>query len=67
VFFKDENEGIFDDDIRDDRGQKTLTRLKQYNIKGAIYNWASSWSEIKTNAHGTNTLAMKNRSLILKA
>jgi hypothetical protein len=23
-------------------------RLKEYNIKSAIYNWASNWSEIKT-------------------
>jgi transcriptional accessory protein Tex/SPT6 len=46
---KDENEGIFDDDIREDsRGQKTLTRLKEYNIKSAINNWASSWNEIET-------------------
>jgi hypothetical protein len=49
VFFKDENEGIFDDDIGEGRrGQKTLTRLKEYNIKSAIKNWASSWNEIKT-------------------
>jgi hypothetical protein len=48
-FFKDENGGIFDDDIEEDsRGQTTLMRLKENNIESAINNWASSWSEIET-------------------
>jgi hypothetical protein len=39
---------------------KTLMGLKEHNIKSAIYNWASSWNEIKTRTHETNSLAMKN-------
>jgi hypothetical protein len=36
-FFKVENEGIFDDDIGEDRrGQQTLMKHKEYNIKSAI-------------------------------
>jgi hypothetical protein len=49
----------------DSRGWNALTRLKKYNIKSAVCNWASSWSKIKTKTHGTNSLAMKNWSLIL--
>jgi hypothetical protein len=51
LFLKNENEGIFDYDFGvDSRGQRirVLMRLKEYNIKSVIYNWASSWSEIKT-------------------
>jgi hypothetical protein len=50
VLIKNENKGIFDDNIGgDSRGQKTRTRLKEYtrDIKSAVYNWASSWSQIK--------------------
>jgi hypothetical protein len=48
MFFKNENEGTFDDDFGEEsRGQKTLIRLKEYNIRSVIYKWASSWSAIR--------------------
>jgi hypothetical protein len=33
VYFKDKNEGIFNDIREESRGQKTLMKLKEYNIK----------------------------------
>jgi hypothetical protein len=66
--FKDANEEIFDDNIGTDSSeQKTVMRMKEYNMKSSVYNWASSCSEIKTKTHGTNLLAMRNRSLFLQA
>jgi hypothetical protein len=56
--------GFFEEDIREEsRRQKTLTRLKKYNTKSVIYNWTSSWSEIKVKTlkyARNNSLAMKN-------
>jgi hypothetical protein len=39
VFFKNENEGTFEDDFGEEsRGQKMLIRLKEYSIRSVIYN-----------------------------
>jgi hypothetical protein len=37
-FLKIKRKGGFNDDIGGQKGQKALTRLKEYNVKSAIYN-----------------------------
>ena len=36
-----------DDDIQDTRGLRTLKKIKSYNIKSGIYNFASAWKQVK--------------------
>ena len=36
-----------DDEIEDTRGLRTLEKIKSYNIKSGIYNFASSWKQVK--------------------
>ena len=31
----------------DTRGQRALSNIKTYNIKSAIYNFASAWKDVK--------------------
>jgi hypothetical protein len=67
MFFKVENEGISDDDIDDigkeKRREKNTNKTKRIPHKSAIYNWASSRSDIKTKAlkNGGNRLSNKER------
>jgi hypothetical protein len=42
VFFEDEAGSS------NNLGEQTLMNLKNYNIKNALFNWASSWKEVKT-------------------
>lgn len=37
-----------EDAVQDTRGKRTLQRIRDYNIKSAIFNWASSWKQMKT-------------------
>ena len=36
-----------DDEIEDTRGLRTLKKIKSYNIKSGIYNFASAWKQVK--------------------
>ena len=36
-----------DDEIEDTRGLRTLEKIKSYNIKSGIYNFASTWKHVK--------------------
>ncbi|XP_019488417.1 PREDICTED: tigger transposable element-derived protein 7 isoform X3 [Hipposideros armiger] len=39
---------IFEEsDDEQDRGEKGVSKIKIYNIKSAIFNWAKSWDEVK--------------------
>ncbi|KAK3886656.1 hypothetical protein Pcinc_009210 [Petrolisthes cinctipes] len=44
----------------DKRGQRTLNNIKNYNFKSAIYNFASSWKDVKitTLSHSWNKLLL---------
>ncbi|XP_068962981.1 tigger transposable element-derived protein 7 [Petaurus breviceps papuanus] len=35
------------DEEQETKGEKTVTKIKAYNIKSAISNWAKSWDEVK--------------------
>ncbi|XP_020851157.1 tigger transposable element-derived protein 7 isoform X1 [Phascolarctos cinereus] len=35
------------DEEQETRGEKTVAKIKAYNIKSAISNWAKSWDEVK--------------------
>ena len=36
-----------EDEIQDTRGLRTLEKIKTYNIKSGIYNFASVWKQVK--------------------
>ena len=36
-----------EDEIQDNRGLRTLEKIKTYNIKSEIYNFASAWKQVK--------------------
>lgn len=39
---------IFEEsDDEQDRGEKGVSKIKIYNIKSAVFNWAKSWDEVK--------------------
>lgn len=43
VVLEDEEEKMLDEDTR---GERTLENLRRYDIKSAIYNWASAWRDV---------------------
>ena len=36
-----------DDKVQDTRGLRTLEKIKSYNLKSGIYNFASTWKQVK--------------------
>ena len=38
---------VIDDELVDNRGERTLANIKRYNIRSAIFNFAAAWQDLR--------------------